>query len=196
MAVASAHHVVPSVPLAVCALVARVSCFRLASVGPFVVPALVPALPPQASASPGSNGYAAALGRPLSLGRAAGVALVRRVSSSARRGRRIASADFHSTGVACGGRLPLFLSSKIVAADAGSISIIRLVAGGFAKYWQICSRALSIFADITNSPFESVVQENAMYYNCTFVVHFMYAVCRSDWRTDGLAKRRIPGTES
>jgi hypothetical protein len=42
-------------------------------------------------------------GRPLSLGRAAGVALVRRVSSSARRGRRIASADFHSTGVACGG---------------------------------------------------------------------------------------------
>jgi hypothetical protein len=31
------------------------------------------------------------------------VALVRRVSSSARRGRRIASADFHSTGVACGG---------------------------------------------------------------------------------------------
>ena len=99
----SAHHVVPSVPLAVCALVARVSCFRLASVGPFGVPALVPALPPQASAVPGSNGYAPALGRPPLLGRAGRAACVRRGSSSARRGRRLTSADSQSTGVACNG---------------------------------------------------------------------------------------------
>ena len=94
---------VPSLALAVRALVARVLCFRLASGGPFVAPAFLPVSPPQASAVPGCHGAALAFGRPLSLGRAAGVALVRRFSSSARRGRRIASADFHSTGVACGG---------------------------------------------------------------------------------------------
>ncbi len=98
----SARRAVPSLLLAVRAAAARVLCFRLASGGPFVAPAVLPVSRPQASASPGSNGYAATLGRPLSLGRAAGVALVRRVSSSARRGRRVASADFHSTGVACG----------------------------------------------------------------------------------------------
>ena len=99
----SACRAVPSLLLAVRAAAAHVLCFRLASGGPFGVPALVPALPPQASAVPGCHGSALSFGRPLSLGRADGVALVRRISSSARRGRRIASADFHSTGVACGG---------------------------------------------------------------------------------------------
>ena len=99
----SALRFVPSVALSVRAAAARVLCFRLASVGPIVAPALVPVLAPQASAVPGVHRYAGALGRPLSLGRAIPTALVRRVSSSARRGCRIASADFHSTGVACGG---------------------------------------------------------------------------------------------
>ena len=99
----SARRAVPSLLLAVRAAAARVFCFRLASGGPFVAPAVLPVSRSQASASPGRNRYAAALGRPLSLGRAGRAACVRRVSSSARRGRRIASADFHSTGVACGG---------------------------------------------------------------------------------------------
>jgi len=97
----SARRVVPAVALAVRAAAARVLCFRLASGGPVVASAFVPVLPPQASACPGGRGFAFSFGRPLSLGRAAGVTLVRRVSSSARRGCRIASADFHSTGVAC-----------------------------------------------------------------------------------------------
>ncbi len=99
----SVHRVVPAVALAMRALVARVLCFRLAPVGPFVTPAFVPALPPQASAVPGANGYAGVLGRPLSLGRAGRSPCVRRVSSSARRGRRLTSADSHLTGVACNG---------------------------------------------------------------------------------------------
>jgi hypothetical protein len=78
--------------------------------------------PPQAPASPGSHGTAFAFGRPLSLGRATGVALVRRVSSSARRGRRIASADFHSTGVACG--VGGFVSRGHCAATAPALSRI------------------------------------------------------------------------
>ena len=98
----SAHRFIPSVALAVRAAAARVLCFRLASGGPIEAPALVPVLPPQASACPGTHGSAFTFGRPLSLGRAAGVALAGRVPSSARRGCRIASADFHSTGVACG----------------------------------------------------------------------------------------------
>ena len=99
----SARRAVPSLLLAVRAAAARVFCFRLTSGGPFVAPAVLPVSRPQASASPGSNGYAAALGRPLSLGRAGRAACVRRVSSSARRGRRIASADSCAIGVACGG---------------------------------------------------------------------------------------------
>lgn len=99
----STVRIVPSLPLSVRAAAARVPCLRLASGGPFVAPALVPALPPQASAWSGSRGYRVAFTRPLSLGRAVRVTLVRRVSSSARRGRRSASANFHATGVACGG---------------------------------------------------------------------------------------------
>jgi hypothetical protein len=99
----SARRVVPAVALAVRAAAARILCFRLAVGGPFVSPAFVPVVPPQASACPGSHGSALAFARPLSLGRTASVALVRRIFSSARRGRRIASADFRSTGVACGG---------------------------------------------------------------------------------------------
>ncbi len=79
----SARHVVPSVALAVRAAAARVSSFRLALGGPFVAPAFVPVVPPQAPACLGNHGSAFAFGRPLSLGRATGVALVRRVSSSA-----------------------------------------------------------------------------------------------------------------
>ncbi len=44
-----------------------------------------------------------AFGRPLSLGRVAGGASVRGVLTSARRGRRLASADFSPAAVACGG---------------------------------------------------------------------------------------------
>jgi hypothetical protein len=99
----SACRAVPSLLLAVRAAAARVFCFRLASGGPFGAPAVLPVSRSQASASPGRNRYAAALGRPLSLGRAGRAACVRRVSSSARRGRRIASADSCATGVACGG---------------------------------------------------------------------------------------------
>ncbi len=116
----SAHRVVPSLALAVCAAAARALCFRLASGGPFVAPAHVPVSRPSALVVPGGQGYAASLGRPLSLGRAGGVALVRRVSSSARRGRRIASADFYSTGVACGGGG--FVSRRCVAASARALA--------------------------------------------------------------------------
>lgn len=56
-----------------------------------------------ASGCHGANGSVVSFGRPLLLGRLARVAQIRRVPSSARRGRRSASADFHSTGVACGG---------------------------------------------------------------------------------------------
>ncbi len=118
----SARRVEPAVALAVRAAAARVLRFRLASGGPFVAPAFVPVLPPQASASPGCHGAAFAFGRPLSLGRAGRVALVRRVSSSARRGRRITSADFHSTGVACGGGG--FVSRRRVAASALALARI------------------------------------------------------------------------
>jgi hypothetical protein len=97
----SACRAVPAVALAVRAAAARVLCIRLASGGPFGAPAVLSISGPQASASPGSNRYAAALGRPLLLGRAGRAACVRRISSSARRGRRIASADSQSTGVAC-----------------------------------------------------------------------------------------------
>jgi hypothetical protein len=116
----SVHRVVPAVALAMRALVARVLCFRLAPVGPFVTPAFVPALPPQASAVPGANGYAGVLGRPLSLGRAGRSPCVRRVSSSARRGRRLTSADSHLTGVACNG-------SGYVSRFRGALSALALV---------------------------------------------------------------------
>jgi hypothetical protein len=122
VALVNVRRVVPSLSLSVRAAAARVPCFRLASGGPFVAPAFVPVLPPQASASPGSHSTAFAFGRPLSLGRATGVALVRRVSSSARRGRRIASADFHSTGVACG--VGGFVSRGHCAATAPALSRI------------------------------------------------------------------------
>lgn len=62
-----------------------------------------PAFPPTASAFACATPSVVTLGRPLSLGRATPVALVRPFLSSARRGRRGASADFHSTGVACAG---------------------------------------------------------------------------------------------
>jgi hypothetical protein len=56
-----------------------------------------------ASACFGGHGPVVSFGRPLLLGRPARVALVRRVPSSPRRGRRSASADSCATGVACGG---------------------------------------------------------------------------------------------
>ena len=99
----SARRAVPSLLLAVRAAAARVLCVHLASGGPFGAPAVLPVSRPQASAVPGCHGAALSFGRPLSLGRAGHFALVRRVSSSARRGRRIASADSCATGVACGG---------------------------------------------------------------------------------------------
>ena len=56
-----------------------------------------------ASAISGGHGYVVAFGRPLSLDRAGGVTVAGRVASLPHRGRRIASADFHSTGAACSG---------------------------------------------------------------------------------------------
>jgi hypothetical protein len=57
----------------------------------------------QASACVGGHGSVVSLGRPLLLGRLARVTQIRRVPSSAHRGRRIASADSCATRVACGG---------------------------------------------------------------------------------------------
>jgi hypothetical protein len=57
----------------------------------------------QPSACVGGHGSVVSLGRPLLLGRLARVTRIRRVPSSAHRGRRIASADSCATRVACGG---------------------------------------------------------------------------------------------
>lgn len=124
VAAVSAHRLVPSVALSVCAAAARVLCLRLASGGPIEAPALVPVLPPQAPASLGSHSDFVSPGRPLSLGRAGRIALVRRVSSSARRGPRRASSDFQSTGVACVGGAFVSLRRSAAAAPARALARI------------------------------------------------------------------------
>ena len=66
----------------------------------------VPSLPHTrrfAAACVGGHGSVVSLGRPLLLGRLARVTQIRRVPSSAHRGRRIASADSCATRVGCGG---------------------------------------------------------------------------------------------
>ena len=63
---------------------------------------LSPGLRLKASASGGCARYPFSFGRPLSLGRGQGVGQVGRFLASARRGRRIASADFSPAAVACG----------------------------------------------------------------------------------------------
>ena len=93
-----------------------------------------PTFPPTASASARALAFTAhAFGRPLSLGRVAGVASVCGFHASARRGRRLASAKSSLAAVACGsgssslsavrcgafrGALTLVLPSWLAAASA------------------------------------------------------------------------------
>lgn len=92
----------PSAPSHILPSVSSRSRLVLPVSAPWVVPSL-PFSVRAAAACPGTHGDLVAIARPLSLGRVARVTLVRHVSSSARRGRRSASADFHANGVACGG---------------------------------------------------------------------------------------------
>lgn len=95
---------VPSLARGVRVLAARVGGSRLAAVVMSRCRRSVPALASAALVS--ARALAPqffAFGRPLSLGRVAGVASVRSFHAAGRRGRRIASADFYPAGVACGG---------------------------------------------------------------------------------------------
>jgi hypothetical protein len=79
-------------------------CWRPRRVAPVEAPAQVRATRGNTSACVLGRGSVASVARPLLLGRLAGVTQVRRVPSSAHRGRRIASADSCATRVVCGGR--------------------------------------------------------------------------------------------
>ena len=81
-----------------------------------------------ASAISGGHGYVLAFGRPLSLGRDGGVAVAGRVSSLPHCGRRIASADFHSTGVASssGGFVSRFHRGSSALAPARSACALHV----------------------------------------------------------------------
>ena len=94
----------PSLPHTRRFATACASCWRPRRVAPVEAPAQVRASRGHTSACVLGRGSVASVGRPLLLGRLAGVTQVRRVPSSAHRGRRIASADSCATRVACDGR--------------------------------------------------------------------------------------------
>ena len=94
---------VPSFPRTRRFAAASASCWRPLRGAPLEASAQVRASRGQASACVGGHGSVVSLGRPLLLGRLARVTRIRRVPSSAHRGRRIASADSCATRVACGG---------------------------------------------------------------------------------------------
>jgi hypothetical protein len=112
LALSSAHLVlplrkvsaVPSLPHTRRFAAACASCWRPLRGAPLEASAQVRASQGQTSARVVGCGSVASVGRPLLLGRFARVTQVRRVPSSAHRGRRIASADSCATRVACGGR--------------------------------------------------------------------------------------------
>jgi hypothetical protein len=95
---------VPSLPHTRRFAAACASFWRPLRGAPLEASAQVRASRGQASACVGGHGSVVSLGRPLLLGRLARVTRIRRVPSSAHRGRRIASADSCATRVACGGR--------------------------------------------------------------------------------------------
>jgi hypothetical protein len=94
---------VPSLPHTRRFAAACASFWRPLRGAPLEASAQVRASRGQASACVGGHGSVVSLGRPLLLGRLARVTRIRRVPSSAHRGRRIASADSCATRVACGG---------------------------------------------------------------------------------------------
>ena len=103
------------------------SFWHLLRVAPIECPVQVRASRGHTSACVLGRGSVASVGRPLLLGRLAGVTQVRRVPSSAHRGRRIASADSCATRVACGG-------------------------GDFAPRIQVASSALALARVVPVSP--------------------------------------------
>ncbi len=83
-----------------------------------------PTFPPTASASVRALAFSGvAFGRPLSLGRVAGVASVCGFRASARRGRRLASADSSPATVACGRSLSS-LSAVRCGAFRGALTLV------------------------------------------------------------------------
>ena len=95
---------VPSFPSTRRFAAASASLWRPRRGAPLEASAQVSASRGQASACVGGHGSVVSLGRPLLLGRLARVTRIRRVPSSAHRGRRIASADSCATRVGCDGR--------------------------------------------------------------------------------------------
>ena len=95
---------VPSLPHTRRFAAACASLWRPLRGAPLEASAQVRASRGQASACVGGHGSVVSLGRPLLRGRLARVTRIRRVPSSAHRGRRIASADSCATRVACDGR--------------------------------------------------------------------------------------------
>jgi hypothetical protein len=94
----------PSLPHARRFASACASCWRPLRGAPLEASAQVRASRGQTSACVVGRGAIASVGRPLLLGRLARATQIRRVPSSAHRGRRIASADSCATRVACDGR--------------------------------------------------------------------------------------------
>ena len=94
---------VPSFPRTRRFASACASCWRPLRGASLEASAQVRASRGQTSACVVGRGAIASVGRPLLLGRLARVTQIRRVPSSAHRGRRIASADSCATRVACGG---------------------------------------------------------------------------------------------
>ena len=94
---------VPSFPSTRRFAAASASCWRPRRGAPLEASAQVRPSRGQTSACVVGRGAIASVGRPLLLGRLARVTRIRRVPSSAHRGRRIASADSCATRVACGG---------------------------------------------------------------------------------------------
>jgi hypothetical protein len=96
-----------------------------------------PTFLPKASASAGCAPLAFSFGRPLPLRRVPGVGQVRRFFAAARRGRRLASADFSPSAVACGG-------------GASSLSAVRCSA--FRVALTLALRSLSVAASARPNP--------------------------------------------
>ena len=94
---------VPSLPHTRRFAAACAFCWRPRRVAPVEAPAQVRASRGHTSACVLGRGSVASVGRPLLLGRLAGVTQVRRVPSSAHHCRRIASADSCATRVVCDG---------------------------------------------------------------------------------------------
>jgi hypothetical protein len=95
---------VPSFPRTRRFAAASASCWRPLRGAPLEASAQVRPSRGQTSACVVGRGAIASVGRPLLLGRLARATQIRRVPSSAHRGRRIASADSCATLVACDGR--------------------------------------------------------------------------------------------